>query len=143
LRVGVAIGTPLAVTAAMVLIAALIQVFLGAIAALLWLTFGLTATLFALVALNSGRPWFSRQTPVLKGRLFLILVVTWTVAWLASSVLYALVTWLATPESSASYAVGVLLSAALGSLPFLVVYTVTSALQLGQIVRARDTSEHT
>lgn len=124
----------------MVLIAALIQVFLGAIAALLWLTFGLTATLFALVALNSARPWFSRKTPVGKGRLFVVLLVTWAATWLASSVVYALVTWLATPQSSASYVIGVLLSAALGAMPFFAVYTLTSALQLGQIIRApRDT----
>lgn len=141
LRVGVAIGTPMAVTAAMVLIATLIQVFLGAIAALLWLAFGLTATLFALVALNSARPWFSRQKLVGKGRLFLVLLVTWAVAWLASSVVYAVATWLATPEGSTSYVIGVLTSAALGTLPFFAVYTLTSALQLGRLIRTPSGTE--
>lgn len=132
---GVAIGTPLAVTAAVVLIATFIQVFFGVIAAILWLTYGLIATVVAIVALRPTRPWLRRPQPLTSRRLFTILLAIWGVSWVAAALGYAIATAILTPGGSVTYALEVFGSAALGVAPFFLIYTLISGLQLKQLLR--------
>lgn len=124
------IGVPLAVTAAMVFIVTFFQVFFGAILATLWFSFSAIATVTALVSLNTKRRWFGRDRKVTLGHLFLIVMSTWVAAWIIATIAYICVTLILTPAASASYLMGVLVSAVLGTAPFLFVYVLTSAIQL-------------
>ena len=122
----------------MVLIVTLIQVFLGVITVILWFTYGLTATVFALIAFKPRRPWFRRLELIRAGRLFVVLLTTWGASWIASILGYTIVTAIYSPGQSAGYLFGVLGSAALGAAPFFLVYTLTSALQLQYLLRNRS-----
>jgi hypothetical protein len=126
------IGVPLAVTAAMVFVVTIFQVFFGAILATLWFSFGAIATVTALITVNTKRRWFVRDRKVTLGRLFLIVISTWVAAWIIATIGYSCVALILTPGASASYLTGVLASAALGIAPFLFVYALTSAIQLTQ-----------
>ncbi|WP_431277795.1 hypothetical protein [Leifsonia poae] len=124
-------------TAVMVLVAMTFGVFFGTIVAILWLAYGIVATGFALVSLSSARPWMGAARPMARRRMFLILLGTWFAAWGITGVLYSTVALILTPASSLGYALGVLGSVALASAPFLVVYAITSAVQLALLTPRR------
>jgi hypothetical protein len=132
--VGVAIGVPLTISFALVIVATLIQVFFGLVSLALWVPFAGSASGLAAFSLNRRRSWMRHPTSAQpRSRLFGVLTSTWLVAWLLAVLIYTGASLALYPGDSPAYALSVGGTALLAMTPFLIVYMVASGISISRI----------
>ncbi len=131
----VAIGVPAAVSTVVVLIAALIQIFFGAIAAVFAITYGVAAVVCALVLLSPRMPWMVRLADGSHGRRLSAVIYAWLAAWALSFIGFSAISVTIVAPPTVTYVLQVAASSLVGTAPFLVIYITAAVLSRRYLFR--------